>query len=64
MVLLASYKPYTQSAESIISILVTLGLLWLQLSDNLSLNRLKKGQISQNMNFFNVSEFVNLVIYC
>ena len=27
------YKPYTQSAESIISILVLFGLLWLQLSD-------------------------------
>ena len=27
------YRPYTQSVESIKSILVTLGLLWLQLSD-------------------------------
>ena len=31
--LLAAYKPYTQSAESIIYNLVTLGLLWLRLSD-------------------------------
>ena len=30
---MAAYKPYTQSAESIISILVMLGLLWLRLSD-------------------------------
>ena len=33
IVLLALYKPYTLSAESIISILVMLGLLWLRLSD-------------------------------
>ena len=31
--LLAVYKPYTQSAEGTISILMTLGLLWLRLSD-------------------------------
>ena len=30
---LAAYKPYTQSPENILSVLVTLGLLWLQLSD-------------------------------
>ena len=29
---------------------------------NLSPVRLKKGQITQNMNLFNVLEFVNLVI--
>ena len=28
---------------------------------NLSLNRLKKGQITQNLKLFNVLEFVNLV---
>ena len=33
IVLLAVYKPYTQSADGIISILVTLGLLWLRPSD-------------------------------
>ena len=31
--LLAAYKPCTQSTENILSVLVTLGLLWLQLSD-------------------------------
>ena len=29
---------------------------------NLSLNRLKEGQITKNMIFFNVLELVNLVI--
>ena len=32
-VLLAAYKPYTQSAESVLYILVSLGLLWLQLGN-------------------------------
>ena len=31
--LLVAYKPYTQSPENILSVLLTLGLLWLQLSD-------------------------------
>ena len=31
--LMAAYKPYTQSPEHSFSVLVTFGLLWLQLSD-------------------------------
>ena len=31
--LLAAFKPYTHFSENILSILVTFGLLWLQLSD-------------------------------
>ena len=30
---MASYKPYTQSDTTFLSILVTMGLLWLQLND-------------------------------
>ena len=60
-------KPYIQSAENILSILPTFGLLWLQISDtyrNLKHKVGKKGQITPKIKFLNNLEFVNLVIQC
>ena len=59
--LLTAYKPYTQSPENILSVLVTLGCYrynFVTRTGNFSLNMLNKGQITQNMQVFNVLEIV------
>ena len=56
-VLLAAYKPYTQSVTSILYVLVTLGLLWLQLGDTyrkFKPNMAKERADNSNLKLFDV----------